>query len=544
MDEAINLPAGLSLKARVAEADPPIIIPPFECEVNRSTPSGAGLVVEEPFIKSPSYGSVIPLIARLCETLHEQKVTYCHWKSNWRLDRWMRGEGDLDLLVARADTEAFTSIISQLGFKHAVATRDREVPGILNYYGFDAEAERFVHLHVHYQLVIGHDLTKNYHLPLEKLYLESATRQDLISLPAPEFELIGFVLRMVLKHSASEAIMRRMFHSAADSGNAVQRELEYLEGKADRAKVHAVLLKTLPAIEIPFFELCEQSLRAGCSLATRTLVRLKLQRILRVHARNPQAVNALLKWRRRATRVLRERVFRYFARKRFVNGGMLLAVVGGDGAGKTTSLSALNAWLAGNFVTKTFHLGKPRRSPITLAVILGLRIRRLFITVPVHPERQLSGNGKPAFPGYLQLFRWVCAARDRHRLYGKARRFATDGGIALCDRYPLSQVRLMESPNIARTVVPARRNALVNRMLRAEMGYYREIMPADLLVVLRVDPEIAVRRKPSESRAHVLARSSELWQQDWQGTAAHVIDVAQPIADVVARLRSIVWAGL
>src|SRR5687767_444686 len=286
MDEAINLPAALSLKARVAEADTSNIIPPFGCEVDRSSPDDASITEHESFIESPVRDGAIPLIARLCEALHEQQVTYCQWKSNWRLDRWLRGEGDLDLLVARADAEAFTGILSRLGFKKAVATPDREVPGILNYYGFDAEAERFVHLHVHFQLVIGHDLTKNYHLPIEKVYLESATRRGLISLPAPEFELIGFVLRMVLKHSASEALMRRVFRRSADSGRAVQRELEYLEAKADRARLHAILLQTLPTIDIPFFELCRQSLRAGCSQTKRTRVRLKLQQCLRSHARH------------------------------------------------------------------------------------------------------------------------------------------------------------------------------------------------------------------------------------------------------------------
>jgi thymidylate kinase len=65
-----------------------------------------------------------------------------------------------------------------------------------------------------------------------------------------------------------------------------------------------------------------------------------------------------------------------------------------------------------------------------------------------------------------------------------------------------------------------------------------------LLIVLRVDPEIAVARKTSESEQHVRLRSGELWEQDWEGTNACVIDAGQPAADVIAQLQSIIWANL
>ena len=64
-------------------------------------------------------GPVLPLIGRLCEALREQGVAFCHWKSNWRLERWARGEGDLDLLVERADAHLFAAVAHRLGSKQA-----------------------------------------------------------------------------------------------------------------------------------------------------------------------------------------------------------------------------------------------------------------------------------------------------------------------------------------------------------------------------------------------------------------------------------------
>src|SRR3712207_6713362 len=129
-----------------------------------------------------------------------------------------------------------------------------------------------------------------------------------------------------------------------------------------------------------------------------------------------------------------------------------------------------------------------------------------------------------SYPGRLRLLRWVLASRDRRRLYERARRFATNGGIALCDRFPVERLRLMDGPNIARSVGPAHARPLVRLMLEAEERNYRQIMEPDVLFVLRVDPETAVRRKTIESEEHVRSRSRELWEQDWTGTRAQVVD--------------------
>ena len=484
----------------------------------------------------------LPLIKKLCDTLNAQQISYCHWKSNWKLSKWLTGHGDLDLLVDRADAQRFVSLVYGLGFKQAEPSQDRAVPGILNFYGFDNDANRFVHLHVHYQLVIGHDLTKNYHLPVENLCLEHATRQGLVPVPAREFELIVFVFRMILKYSLFENIWRRTFQKT--STRAIEQELEYLETETDRARVANLLSHVAPGIDNAFFERCLQSLRADSGFGGRTEIRRELQKLLSNFSRRPQLRDAFLKISRRTTRLVRERLLHQPPRKHFVDGGLLIAVVGGDGAGKTTTLTALNSWLSKKFVTARFHVGKPPRSLLTYALIVMLRVRRILLKTAPHPERQIAKDGEPVFPGYIQLLRWVSAGRDRCRLYTRARRFATNGGIALCDRYPLPQIRLMESANIARTVPPARRNALIRRLLEMERNYYCRIMQPDLLIVLRVDPEVAVSRKTTESEQHVRMRSGELWSQNWEGTNAQLIDAGQPIDEVVAQAQSIIWARL
>ena len=131
--------------------------------------------------------TTLELVEILCNELRTNGIIYCHWKSNASLDRSANGENDLDLLVGRSSMQQFAEILMRLGFKQAFDKADRQLPGVLDYYGYDRTSGKFVHVHAHYQLVIGHDATKNYHLPIEVQYLESALQGDLFMVPAPEF---------------------------------------------------------------------------------------------------------------------------------------------------------------------------------------------------------------------------------------------------------------------------------------------------------------------------------------------------------------------
>ena len=78
-------------------------------------------------------------------------------------------------------------------------------------------------------------------------------------------------------------------------------------------------------------------------------------------------------------------------------------------------------------------------------------------------------------------------------------------------------------------------------LLSAEETYYRQITQPDLLAVLRVDPEIAVRRKTDEEEQHVRTRSEEVWRTDWSSTQARLVDASQSPGQVLADLQDQIW---
>jgi hypothetical protein len=483
----------------------------------------------------------LSLVLRLCEELQLAGVRYCHWKSNDMLHRSASGENDLDLLVHRSDGQAFTEVLARLGFRHALAPGGRDHPGVSHHYSLDDESGRFVHVHAHFSLVLGDDTTKNFRLPVEEAYLASCRHDEVFPVPSAEFELAVFVVRMMLKHATWDAVAI----GKGTLGSNERRELAWLRERADHDATLAVVREHLPEIGPDLWQRCLDSL-TGRALTRRLLAGRHVIRSLRSHARRGPAHDLSLRLLRRFTWGSQHYLLRVPARKRLERTGASVAIVGGDGAGKSTAVDGTVAWLAGPFRVRRLHLGKPRPSFVTLAVKGPMYIARSVGLLPSTWVTIDPRTATPAdFPGNTWALWHLLTARDRLRDYRRSRRVSDNGGIVVSDRWPLDQITLMDGPRTTWTLQsPAAFSATTLRIARAEQKVYSQIAPPDILVVLRIDPEVAVARRSDEESSYVRARNTEVRDVDWSSTHAVVLDAEMPPDAVLAAIRRIVWQRL
>ena len=482
-----------------------------------------------------AHGSTLPLVRALTDALEAERVSYCHWKSNAMLDRSRTGANDLDLLIRRSDIDAFSRILHELGFKQAT-NPSRSLPAIQDYYGHEPSSDRLVHVHAHYQLIVGDDLTKNYRIPLEAAFLDGTIRDGEFRIPIPELELILLVIRMTLKHSTWDAVLARRARVPTSAFD----ELAFLRSRVDEHALGPLLAEHLPFVERESFDAAMASLGSSATARVRACRPLVAQ--LDACARRSRAADVSLKLWRRAVATARARLPLDEPRKQLAGGGAIVALVGADGAGKSTCANALSSWLAQDFAVANVHLGRPPRSGLTLAVDPFLKL----VLGVAEIRRRASGGTKAdsslrsrAYAAYA-----VATARDRYLAYRRARRLSGEGTLVISDRFPLPQLSFMDAPQVDRLRPPGDASRLDRRLASRERRYYRALTTPDVLVVLRVDPEIAVARKPEEAPDFVRGRWREIWEIDWTAVPAHVVDAGRSMPEVLSEVKALVWSQL
>ncbi|HSJ45327.1 MAG TPA: hypothetical protein VK923_11655 [Euzebyales bacterium] len=518
------------------------------------TERGSGADVDRP----PGDGSQVtssagrpaaPLVVQLITELRDAGVLYCHWKSNLFVQRAQQADTDLDLLVARQHSRAFIEVLSRCGFVAAHRPHATPIPGVIHYFGYDEAVDRFVHVHAHHHLVVGHDRTKNYRLPIEGAFLASVSASGGLPTPSAEFEYVVFIIRMVLKYAVfDELLWDGARGRRARPRMSERQEHDHLRALITPEGVHAIVDEHLPFVGRELFAEAERVAMGTAPVLRTAALGRRMEATLAAHARRVPSVDALVRMWRRTSLAVRRRTG---ARPgyRLADGGAIIAIMGGDGAGKTTALREIGVWLDEHFDVARVHLGKPPWSLTTYAVRGGLKLAGPAVPgvgglTAVSRPSAVVGGGTASQPGYRQLIWFACKARDRYRTYRRASRAANLGSIVISDRFPHPSLPLTDMPQIARLTADASTGRFLEALDRLEQHYHDLVALPDLAIVLKLDPLEAARRKTDEPQDYVIERSTEVWDIDWTGSGVHVIDAGKPLEAVAGELKALIWESL
>jgi len=459
-------------------------------------------------------------LERIAESFAAAGVRYCQWKGHWKRARWIAGQGDADLLVAPESLSQMLEILHRAGFRATAAPEDHRYPGTWHYRAPDPDNGQLLHIHVHTRLLIEAARGTTYRLPVEEALLASTRPGDLFPTPAPELEALVLVLRTTVRWASWRRVPTE-----------TRKELGHLERQTDADAVLAALARHLPAVDPETYRRCRRALERKATWRDRWVARRGLTQSLAAFSRPPTVPERIAHAAAAAAWHLRGGP-RPYSRAQLTTGGSIVALVGADGAGKSTCARALHTWLAPHVATRAFHMGRAPRSMLTLIVGAGLKLAR--------------GLGVLARPlaETLQLLRHVCSGRDRWLLARTVATEALSGAICIVERYPIPLQRQLVGPWIPELFEGNPPAGLPRFLASLEERYYRRIPSPDVVIVLQVAPEDAVRRKTDEPADYVRARANIVWELDWKQSGAHVIDASRPLPAVLADLQTLLWSAV
>jgi hypothetical protein len=485
-------------------------------------------------------------LTQLFFSLERHGIRYCHWKSNLRLDKSLRGETDLDLLVDQDDRDIFLRTLDEHGIKQLNPAAGKDYPGIVNYLGFDPLSGKLFHLHVHYRLVLGEQFVKNTVLPFEKLFIENTRILQGIRVPCPELEIIILSIRALLKYRDRDVIKDILSIRSSGIPKHILEEIEWLFEQISMPRMEYYLDKVAHVIPKDiveeFLETITHYPRNGLKLFS---LRKRLRRALRPYLRQSRLIGVLKYYREAYRPIIPLRNALPNRKMTLGSGGKMIALIGADGSGKSSMSATLAKWLSWKLDVRLYYLGSKQPSILSKTLYYFFRITRrghrssLHMFGETNPITRILENLRNT----LLYSHHLSTGYDRYRRYRSGFKHASKGSIVIYDRYPLEAP--LDGPRIQ--PVKLNENEPIHRVFyRLEEQLYKRIRPPDFCLVLNVSPEVSTNRKPDHDPEVVAAKCrfiNELGTLDEKKNGWNFIQINAdlPYEVVYHQIKTTVW---
>jgi thymidylate kinase len=486
---------------------------------------------------------ILRTIKDLVEDLNDHGIQYCHWKSNWALDKAMMGRTDLDLLIHKGDVHRFREILKMRGFVPVVMTGVPPLHSVEHYHALDRATGTIVHVHAYYRVVTGESLAKNYRLPVEDMLLSKTRKEGIVNIPAAGAELIIFVLRMSVKHTTVPELVL-----LTRQWSAVSKEVAWLLTDQALEEATELLPTWLPEIDTELFLRAYEALRRPASLWRRIVLGLRLRGQLRSYARRGE-LQARWIGAKRFTVRMRHRLTKSRRKLTPAAGGALIALVGSEATGKSTLLDEVQSWLSRHYTVRRIHAGKPPSTLLTLLPHTFLPvIRRVF---PEHRSTRVQAQHAKTTEREASLLfalRSAMLAYERRMLLARASAWSKQGEIALSDRYPSLKGGAPDSPQLSHLPGPSGRISLRRWLTGLEARLYRDVPNPDLVIYLTAPLEVTIARNEArdktEAEEYVRFRHTLSSNPEFNGVEVKRIVTDKPLEDSVQEVKEAIWDTL
>lgn len=485
-------------------------------------------------------------IGHLLAAFDAAGVVYLHWKSNVRIHDSLLALTDLDLLVDRGQSELVNEVLGREGFRLFTSVPWRRYAAITDFYGFDDETGRLIHIHLHQELRIGQKFVKEYRLPWEQLLLKRRVRHDAgIYICDPGLELLLLLVRSAarlpdLLWPPFGGILARGIYGD------VQEEARWLVSQAGQKKIPIEELLDADASRV-----VRDFLRQGGEASFNKMIK-PLKRWLAPY-RSIGGREATTEAFLRRLRVVGCRWAPLSGptlyKRTPATGGRVIAVIGVDGSGKSTVTAELVDWLREMTDVWYVYMGTGDGknmfwlAPFKIAFRLYKWMKRVFGRGQAREEKQAFGGKKVS---WLRSIWSVPVAWERSMKLRTMRKARHQGIVVVADRYPQAQnFDYLDGPLLSR-----QRNAKagwVRRLADWEHGVYdsaQKLYAPDIVIRLSIDTTTALGRKAGTTQ-DIEKRVRAVASLSFPSTTTMVeISARKSLEEVLLDCKKAVWGAL
>jgi thymidylate kinase len=462
-------------------------------------------------------------IEAIFHNLNQSSIGYCQFKSTANLTKSFEGRTDFDLLVRKSDYEKLKTFLLSHGFKQRITSIAKRWVSMEDYLYFESKTGLLHHVHIHYDIIFGTQRSKNYCLPYSDQWIaESVMHSEFpIRITAPENEVILLVLRIFIKQTTLSLLKDHLdlyVRSKPLCFGRMLSELKLLLQSVDRKKLDFAIDRTHPLLSPVIrhsLELVESKRHSFISYVRAKRASEKALAPLGIYKPKAAKIGARLR-----------SDLKPYSPSYVGSGGRLIALIGCDGAGKTSLAGDLRAWLGRKVAVEAVYLGQAKnlRARVAMLALSKLANRLHCKKVSMYCDSVVC----------------ILDARVRATRCNESFRRTRQGITVLADRYPLKEFwnmrKPMDGPRLDKSA------ALYDQ----EQIIYKTINDyPDLTLILNVSYETCVKRKPPK-RGHESQLQDKIFAIKALNNIPNskVLDAEQSYHTVLTSAKQFIWDNL